>query len=142
MAYHASKFAESSTKLHHFLTYVPPDTQGQDIYGDRHPWFKFKKYLAEPPEKIETIIYMCLEEIPPARRDDSVKEVFKLTWDVQVDWESLETFVNDRQKSFKILEYTVEMKCSAGATIFSIYHDGYKQAGRNVALEIYDTADI
>ncbi|KAK7721306.1 hypothetical protein SLS64_001602 [Diaporthe eres] len=116
--------------------------QGQDVYVDRHPSFTFTKYLTEPPEKIETTIYMSLAEVPPARKDDTVREVFKLTWDIQIDWDSLEVFVNDQQKSFRKLEYTVEMKSSAGATVFSIYHGGYKQAGRNVALKVYNTADI
>lgn len=88
------------------------------------------------------MIYMSLEEVPPTRKDASVREVFKLTWDLQVDWDSLEVFVNDQQKTFRKLEYTVEMKCSAGATVFSIYHGGYKQAGRNVALKVYNTADV
>lgn len=85
---------------------------------------------------------MSLADEPPARRDDSVREVFKLKWDTQVDWESLPVFVNDQQKTFRKLEYEVRMNCTAGVTVFSIYHAGYKQAGKNVSLEIYETADI
>lgn len=121
---------------------MSPDRQGQDICVDCHPSFKFTKFLAEPPEKIVTTIYRSLAEAPPARKDNSVEKIFDLTWNIQVDWESLDVFVNDRQKVFKKLEYTVEMKCSAGTTVFYIYHAGYKQASKNVALKVYETADI
>ena len=110
---------------------------------DSHPSFKFTKFLAEPPKKIETTIYRSLAEMPPARMDDSVKEVFKLTWNnIHFDWESLEIFINDRQKTFRKVEYTVEMKCSAGTPVLSIYHAGYKQSMKDVDLEFYETADI
>lgn len=144
MKWHVKKVSlpDILMKIHHFLTYMARDRQGQDIYVDRHPSFTFTKYLTEPPEKIETTIYMSLAEDPPTRKDDSVREVFKLTWDIQVDYDSLEVFVNDQQKTFRKLEYTVEMKSSAGATIFSIYHGGYKQASRNVSLKVYKNSDV
>lgn len=128
-----------SMKIRHFLTSMFPELQGQDVYVDCHPSFKFTKFLSKPQEKIETAIYMSRAEEPPARQDDSVKEIFKLTWNIQVDWESLPLFVNDQQETFRKLEFTVEMKCSGGTTVFSIYHAGYKQASKNVDLEIYET---
>lgn len=107
---------------------------------DRHPSFPFTKLLSELPEKIETTIYMSLAAEPPERKDNSVREVFKLTWDIQVDWDLLQPLEED--ESFKRLQYTVQMKCNAGATAFSIYHGGYKQAGKNVSLEVLETGDI
>lgn len=142
MARCSGKTPRIPATIDHFLTFVSPERQGQDIYVDRHPSFNFTKFLSEPPKQIETDIFMSLAEVPPARKDESVRKVFKLTWDIQFDWESLDVFVNDEGKTFRKLEYTVEMKCSAGATVFSIYHGGYKQAGKNVALEVYDTADV
>lgn len=57
-------------------------------------------------------------------------------------WDSLEVFINDHQKTFRKLEYTVEMKCSAGATAFSIYHGGRRQASKNVALKFHNSEDV
>lgn len=84
---------------------------------------------------------MSQADVPPARRDDSVKEIFKLKWDNQIHWDSLPTFVNDQQKTYRKLEYDIRMKCTAGVTEFFIYHGGYKQAGKNVSLEVYENAD-
>lgn len=133
---------EKSIRIDQFLTFTSPDHQGQDILVDCHPSFKFTKFLSEPPKKIETDIYKSLSDNPPKRQDDSVIKEYKLTWKAQVDWEALDVFVNDQGKTFRKLEYTVEMKCSAGTTVFYIYHGGYKQASKNVVLEFYETADI
>lgn len=88
-----------------------------------------------------TIIYKSLAEAPPARKDDSVVRDTEITWDIQVDWESLEIFVNRKGKTYRKLEYTVEMKCTAGATAFSVHHGGYRQASRHVALKFHESAD-
>lgn len=131
-----------SMNIRHFLTCTSHDQQGQDVYVDRNPRIKFTKFLAEPPKKIESAIYVSLADVPPDRKDESVREAFRLTWDMQIDWESLPLFINNQQKTFRKLEYEVEMKCSAGATSFAIYHGGYKQVGRNVDLTVYETADV
>lgn len=102
---------------------------------------KLTKYLDELPPKIVTTIYKSLADRPPARKDDTVVMATEITWDIEVDWGSLETFVNNQGKTFRKLEYTVEMKCSAGATEFNVYHDGYRQANKNVALKFGDSAD-
>lgn len=102
---------------------------------------KFTKYLDELPDKIVTIIYKSLAEAPPEHKDDSVVKATEITWDIQVDWGSLEVFVNSKNKIFRKLEYTVEMKCTAGATAFSIHHGGYRQASKNVALKFHESAD-
>lgn len=91
---------------------------------------------------METTIYASSAAVPPARRGDSVKEIFKLKWDIRINWESLPTFVNDQGKTFRKLEYEVRMKCSAGVSEFSVYHGGYKQAAKSISLEVYENSDI
>lgn len=96
------------------------------------------KYPEQLSEKIIINIYTSVDDIPSNRKDESVTKIAEITWNVEVDWDSLETFENDLEKSFKTLEYNVEMKRSAGATAFSIYHRGRKQASKDVALKLYD----
>ncbi|KAL1876468.1 hypothetical protein Daus18300_002712 [Diaporthe australafricana] len=115
--------------------------QGQEIRSDHNVSFNLTKHLAERPEKIETDIYMSPAEVPPKRRDESVRKAFKLTWNIKVKWRSLEVFTNSKGKEYRKLEYVVEMGCGAGSSLFSVYHRGRKVADKNVSLEVYEAAD-
>lgn len=132
---------EESIRTDQFLTCMSHDHQNDDIFAGRHRSFKFTKFLSKPPEKIETYIYKSHSDPPPKRQDDSVIKEYKLTWRTHLDWESLD-FFDDQKETFRKLEYEVQMECSAGPTVFSIYHGGRKQASKHVTLEVYETADI
>lgn len=84
------------------------------------------------------VIHKSLTDQPSQRLDESVMKATEIVWqNIQVDWNSLETFQNERNKTFKKLKYNIEMDCSAGATVFSIYHGGRKQAAKNVSLKFF-----
>lgn len=112
--------------------------QGDEVPANHTTSIPLTKHLEELPEKIIINIYTSVDDEPSNRKDESVTKVAEITWVVRVDWDSLETFENDLGKSFNTLDYNVEMKRSAGATAFSIYHRGRKQASKNVALKFYD----
>lgn len=100
-------------------------------------------YLEEIPESLTTVIYMSKAEVPPSRQDQSVLVFCKITWDINIDWDSLDIYVNNQGKEYRILSYVVEMKCPAGGScLFQISHDGKKQAAKHVSVEVCENADI
>ncbi|KAI7782498.1 actin-like atpase domain-containing protein [Diaporthe eres] len=116
--------------------------QKGDRIQDKQPIrIMFTRFLEETSDKtvsIVTKIYKSQADQPSRRLDESVTTATELTWNIQVNWDSLETFENEVGKRYKKLEYTVEMEYSAGATAFSIYHRGRKQAAKNVSLKFND----
>ncbi|KUI61643.1 hypothetical protein VP1G_08816 [Cytospora mali] len=115
---------------------------GQDIEKDNLPRHELYKHLEKLPKSLTTDIYMSKAEDPPTRRDESVMLYCKITWDMNIDWESLEVYRNNQGKEFRRLDYAVEMKCSGGSSIFSIVHNGRRQAAKHVSVEVCENSDI
>lgn len=85
---------------------------------------------------------MSKAENPPTRRDASVKVYCKVTWDIRIHWDSLEPYEADNGKTLRRLDYTVEMNCDGGSSIFYIFHNGRRQAAKNVSVEVCENSDI
>ncbi|ROW13226.1 hypothetical protein VPNG_04861 [Cytospora leucostoma] len=115
---------------------------GDSIEDGHLARYEFFKHLEEEPKTLETIIYVSKAENPPTRRDESVKVYCKVTWDINIDWDSLAIYQNTHGKKYRRLDYTVSMKCDGGSSVFSILHNGRRQAAKNVSVEVYENSDI
>ncbi|KAK7748771.1 hypothetical protein SLS53_000795 [Cytospora paraplurivora] len=115
---------------------------GDSIEDGHLARYDFFKHLEEAPETLETTIYVSKAENPPTRRDESVKVYCKVTWDINIDWDSLPIYHNTHGKEYRRLDYTVSMKCDGGSSVFSILHNGRRQAAKNVSVEVYENSDI
>ncbi|KUI68585.1 hypothetical protein VM1G_04300 [Cytospora mali] len=115
---------------------------GEDIEKGNLPRHELYKHLDKLPESLTTDIYMSKALDPPTRRDESVMLYCKVTWDMNIDWESLEVYRNIQGKEFRRLDYAVEMKCSGGSSVFYILHNGRRQAAKNVSVEVCENSDI
>jgi hypothetical protein len=120
------------------------ENQGQDIEKSHLPRHELYKYLENETEllALTTDIYVSKAEDPPTRRDGSVKVYCKVTWDTKIDWDSLEPCEDQHGRKLRRLDYTVEMKCDGGSSMFYILHDGRRQAAKNVSVEVLETSDI
>lgn len=117
--------------------------RASDSIEDGHPAnYEFFKLREEAPETLITTIYVSKAENPPTRRDESVKVYCKITWDINIDWDSLPIYRNTHGKEYRRLDYTVSMKCDGGSSDCFILHNRRRQATKNVSVEVYENSDI
>lgn len=93
-------------------------------------------YETDSEEKLKCTdkIYTSTTFPPPKRWDDSVNELCTITWDTEIDLNSLPTFTNPLGKVYHRLEFEVEMVCAGGSLDFPVYHDGKRQGSKNVVV--------
>lgn len=98
--------------------------------------------LDEEPSNLHTIIWMSRASPPPSRMDESVLKHSEVGWNAKINLDSLPTFINNQNKSFMQIDYAAEMKCSGGSTEFYIFHNGRRQAVKNVSVEFHDQGRV
>lgn len=107
----------------------------------QHSFFKIFD-IHDQPEALYTSIWMSKASPPPWRRDDSVFKHSEVKWTAKINTDRLSKFVNNQNESFLQLDFIAEMKCSGGSTEFAIFHNGRRQAAKNVSVEFHDHADF
>lgn len=114
---------------------ILPDDKGAEVTSQQTFSHNFYKLFRDRPQILCTTIYKCASSQPPDRKDASVIKHFELKWNPQINFASLDRFVNNRGESFSQLDYTAEMVYVGGDVEFRILHNGRKQAAKNVSME-------
>lgn len=76
----------------------------------------------------------CEDEQPPDRQTSSVKKLCDIENNLDVAFRSLSDWTNSEGKTFKKLEYDVEMVPSGATLDVSVYIDGRKQRSTDTAI--------
>ncbi|KAI0023286.1 hypothetical protein F4780DRAFT_777062 [Xylariomycetidae sp. FL0641] len=85
-------------------------------------------------QDISDSIYVCADEIPPARREDSVIELKDVRWKTPLAVEGLPVrYQNGR--SFHSLDFDFKLKVSGAALEFSVIHDDVIVGSRGMEIE-------
>lgn len=104
-----------------------------------HDFFK----VLDQTEILVSTIYICKKSPPPTRRDGSVTKFSEVKWDANIDLEELPLLNSSRSTHLRRLDYRVEMKRKGGSSAeFSIFHEGKRQATKDVSVEFHDRADV
>lgn len=116
--------------------------QGEDVMVEKKFRHYFFKILEGQPENLFTTIWMTKTSPPPSRKDESVFKHCEVKWATKIDTGRLPVFINNQGKSFSQLDFAAEMKCGGGSTEFAIFHNGRRQATKNVTVEFHDHTSI
>jgi hypothetical protein len=81
------------------------------------------------------VLYISTSNTPSKRQDNTVEKLCTIKWDAKIDTTSLPTYTNKLGKVYYKLAYELEMTCAAGSVDFAIYHNGKRQASKNVVVD-------
>lgn len=80
-------------------------------------------------------IYQCEDDDPPTRRTSSVKKLCVVKSTLDVDYSSLEDYINMVGEKKKKLKYVIEMIPSGASNEFRVLYKGEKLGSHNVSTE-------
>lgn len=80
---------------------------------------------------LSIVLYQCDKELPPSRKDSSVRELGTLRCNLDVQFWELQDYWSQRAERVKKLEFEIELAPSGASVEFVLYVNGRKQTGEN-----------
>ncbi|KAL2685559.1 hypothetical protein Neosp_006659 [[Neocosmospora] mangrovei] len=85
--------------------------------------------------QVTITIYYTSSFPPPPRMDGTVRKLCEVTWNQDINPESLPKWANKIGKVYHQLNYNVDMVCEDGDVDFTVYHNGNRVGGQCVQVE-------
>ena len=95
----------------------------------------YRAYLKDPGPHFTVSLYQCEDEKAPSRKIKSVTKLCTIECELDVPFSSLPLSMNPSGEIYRKLNYNLEMVPSGASVEFSVYIDGRKQGGENVAIK-------
>ncbi|KAF5227885.1 hypothetical protein FAUST_11470 [Fusarium austroamericanum] len=111
--------------------------EGDDISEKRSVHHQYYRLMEGGITDVSEIFY-CSTIFPPPKRYDGTNKIRSLctiSWNRNIDTNSLPKFTNDDGQSFPKLTFRIEMDCEDGIISFAIYFEGQKVGGREVDVQ-------
>ncbi|UPK98618.1 hypothetical protein LCI18_009553 [Fusarium solani-melongenae] len=109
--------------------------EGEDI-SSKHPvQGNWQRHFSGPLGQLTNLIFCTSTFPPPSRMDGTVRRLCEVTWNHDIDLESLPKWTNKIGKVYHKLGYNMEMVCEDGDVDFTVYHDGNRVGGQSVQVE-------
>jgi hypothetical protein len=86
-------------------------------------------------KEVTTEIFSSKAMAAPSRRDSTVHRLCTIKWNKAIEVVLLPTWTNKLGKVYYKLDYEVEMRYDDGTADFTVYHNGKKVGGQNVAVK-------
>ncbi|KAI0857724.1 actin-like ATPase domain-containing protein [Xylaria cubensis] len=100
----------------------------------RH-WVKYYHSASDYDHNISFTIYQCNDDDPPSRMIESVKPFCKASFKIEIPYKYLPDYTNESGRSFKKVDYDVEMVPSGASVEFMVLYKGQKIGSRSIDIK-------